>query len=118
MLDQCRYFPYVVNLACQAFLSELKANPYTPVVESSPDPALQQHREDYASRPKNDPVGNVRAAVAACRSSGQRHHDLKMSIVEGNGSGKWKGKLPEGAETLQLFNFYETMRRGGLLPIL
>jgi len=100
-----RCFPHVVNLACQAFLAELKKNPTQPVLDSHGDTGydkleLWKYLETYASALTGDPVGRVRSVVAACRASGQRRQGLKATIIEGNVSKRWIGKLPDGADTL------------------
>ncbi|KAF8416610.1 ribonuclease H-like domain-containing protein [Boletus edulis BED1] len=56
--------------------------------------------EAYAAVLKNDPVGHCRDIVAACRVSGQRRRRLRAVIKEGNESGFWRGKLPDGTATL------------------
>ncbi|KAG2744443.1 hypothetical protein P692DRAFT_201721841 [Suillus brevipes Sb2] len=54
----------------------------------------------YARTLERDPVGQCRAIVAACRSSGQRRRRLQAVIQEGNENGFWRGKLPDGKTTL------------------
>lgn len=85
--NRLRCFAHVLNLACQSFLTEIKNNPSTPVIESSSNIAVQEHLEDYAAQLAKDPVGNVRSIVAACRTSGQRRRDLTKTIKEGNAAG-------------------------------
>ena len=51
-----------------------------------------------------NPIGKKRGLVAACRSSGQRRRQLKQTIIDGNLTGYWKGKLPGGGEKLPLVN--------------
>jgi hypothetical protein len=97
-----RCFPHVVNLAVQAILLELDANPCIPVLTASSDPADQPALQAYARALKNDPIGECRKIVSACRSSGQRRRRLQAVISEGNENGYWRGKLPDGKTALPM----------------
>ncbi|KAI6006128.1 hypothetical protein EDD15DRAFT_2154708, partial [Pisolithus albus] len=52
---------------------------------------------------QRDVIGTVRSIVSVCRASGQRRQDLRKVIVEGNSSGRWAGKLPDGGDKLPLY---------------
>ena len=90
-----RCFPHVVNLAVQAILNELKENPLASAHESHGSSAYAA-LDAYADVLASDPIGGCRKIVAACRASGQRQRRLKDVIKEGNESGFWRGKLPDG----------------------
>jgi len=97
-----RCFLHVVNLAVQAILLELDANPCIPVLAASTDPADQPALQAYARALKNDPIGECQKIVSACRSSRQRRRRLQAVISEGNENGYWRGKLPDGKTALPM----------------
>ena len=67
-----RCFPHVVNISCQAVISELTKNPTEPVLTSSTNPAHEIELESYARALEQDLIGSVRGLVAACCASGQQ----------------------------------------------
>jgi hypothetical protein len=89
-----------VNLAVQAILKELKENPVVPVLEVPAHLSALTDLHVYADTLSNEPVGQCRGIVNACRHSGQRHRRPQAVIEEGNNNGYWKGKLPDDKETL------------------
>ena len=87
-LTCCSCFPYVVNIAVQAIIKELKDKPSTPVLATAPNPSMpSEELVKYANALSSDPVGMVRNIVAICRKSGQRREQLKALIAEGNEKG-------------------------------
>ncbi|KAL0957781.1 hypothetical protein HGRIS_001558 [Hohenbuehelia grisea] len=60
--NRIRYFPHVVNLACQAIMTELKADPRAPALSpASADPAHLDECARYAAALAQDPVGKCRS---------------------------------------------------------
>ncbi|KAG2059651.1 hypothetical protein BDR06DRAFT_979789 [Suillus hirtellus] len=98
--NRLRCFPHVVNLAVQAILKELKENPVVPVLEAPTHLSASTDLHVYADALSNEPVGQCRSIVNACRHSGQCRRRLQAIIEEGNNNGYWKGKLPDDRETL------------------
>ncbi|KAF8993043.1 ribonuclease H-like domain-containing protein, partial [Cyathus striatus] len=88
-------FPRIINLACQAFLDELKTNPHAPRLYAPPatsdPPATPNYprASSYAQSLTKDLVGTCRNLVAVCRASGQRRKQLEDIIVKGNTKGYW-----------------------------
>ena len=88
-------FPHVINLAVQAFLSELQANPSAPLssLPTNANPETIANAKRYVAALERDLVGTSRGIVSSCRASGQRRQDLRKLIEDGNNSGFWKGKM-------------------------
>ncbi|OJA09127.1 hypothetical protein AZE42_02327 [Rhizopogon vesiculosus] len=68
--NRLRCFPHVVNPAVQAILAELKTSPRLPVLAVSTDPANDATLQAYVRALENDPIGECREIISACRSSG------------------------------------------------
>ncbi|KAI5984036.1 ribonuclease H-like domain-containing protein, partial [Pisolithus albus] len=94
--NRLRCFPHVVNIACQAFIEEVKKNPF-----GTYDEATSPHSWQVGTSESHGCT--VRSIVSVCRASGQRRQDLRKVIAEGNSSGRWAGKLPDGGDKLPLY---------------
>ncbi|KAG2076651.1 hypothetical protein BDR04DRAFT_1204782 [Suillus decipiens] len=102
-----RCFPYVVNLAVQAILKELKENPVVPVLEAPAHLSALTDLHVYTNTLSNEPIRQCCGIVNACRHSGQHHHCLQAVIEEGNNNGYWKSKLPDDKETLPVLQLLQ-----------
>jgi hypothetical protein len=88
MIHRC--FPHVVNIAMQTILSELKENPYWPVIKSSTESSgPSQELKEYARAVESNPVGQTHNIVGICPKSGQHREELQNIIVRGNEQGVW-----------------------------
>ncbi|KAI0729761.1 hypothetical protein BC629DRAFT_1261519, partial [Irpex lacteus] len=63
---------------------------------------VKSRARKYAEALAADPVGRIRALVAACRASGQRRDDLQAVIKNGNEAKQWERIRPGGMPALQL----------------
>ena len=118
--DHLRCFPHVINIACQAIIKELKKSEedISPNLNAPPVTTSSPGWLAYKQAILANPIGKKQGLVAACRSLGQCRRQLKQTIIEGNLSGYWKGKLPGGGEKLHWSTFCMIARLTGLLHFL
>ena len=82
-------FPYIINIAVQSVLKDLKENLRQPVLDSSSDPLFKLQLQKYADALATYPVGGARSLVGVYQKSSQHWSDLQTTIKEGNIKGEF-----------------------------